>query len=84
MLFNKTVRINKIYFKLEEKDIITDPKIPCSNRIIHLSDFILDILNEYSNTLYDYDSFQGLFNITKYYLIHKMIRDNKIIQVRDL
>jgi len=37
--FEKTLRINKAYQRLEREDVITDPKTPKSNRTIVMPDF---------------------------------------------
>ena len=78
--FNKatlTVRINKSYARLNKEDIISEPKTPKSKRIISLPEFIFNYLDEYIETLYDYDSQFRLFEFTKFYLSHEMNRGVK-------
>ncbi|MEG2343540.1 MAG: site-specific integrase, partial [Acidaminococcaceae bacterium] len=68
---NKTVSINKNYARLNFEDLILPPKTPKSKRIITIPNFLCDIVDEYSQKLYDYDPNDRLFNMTKFYLTHE-------------
>lgn len=47
----KTLRINKSYQRLEEKDVITDPKTPKSNRTIVMPDFLAVEMEDFISSL---------------------------------
>lgn len=74
---NKTVSINKNYARLNFEDLILPPKTPKSKRIITIPKFLCDLVDEYSQKLYDYDPGDRLFNVTKFYLTHEMTRGCK-------
>lgn len=74
---SKKLTINKSYTRLNKEDIISEPKTPKSIREVTLPDFIFELLDEYVAALYDYDSNQRLFTVTKYYLNHEMKRGVK-------
>lgn len=74
---NKTVNINKSYARLDEEDLILEPKTPKSKRIITIPTFLCDLVQEYSTKLYDYQPNERLFHVTKYYLHHEMDRGSK-------
>jgi len=73
----KTISITKSYARLEGKDVISPPKTPKSRRVITVPDFLLDILRDYADRLYDYDPSERLFAYTKYYLQSEMARGCK-------
>lgn len=79
---NKTVSINKNYARLNFEDLILPPKTPKSKRSITIPDFLCDIVEEYSQKLYDYDPDDRLFNVTKFYFTHEMIRGCKKFGVK--
>ena len=72
-----TVSINKSYQRIKRTDIISEPKTPKSNRIIKMSDFLCNEMQDYINSLYGCDPTERLFPITKSYLHHEMDRGAK-------
>lgn len=48
-----TLRINKTYQKINGKEYITAPKTKASNRIIKLPTFLIEIIKNYIESLYD-------------------------------
>jgi integrase len=74
---NKTVSINKSYARHDGGDLILEPKTPKSKRIITIPEFLCDVIQEYVTHLYDYQSHERLFPITKNYLYHEMLRGCK-------
>ena len=44
---NKTLTVSKSYQRLGDRDVITPPKTPKSNRTISIPDFLCDLLKEY-------------------------------------
>lgn len=69
---NKTIRINKTYLRLKNKDIITPPKTPKSNRIIDIDDNLLLLIKEYINKLYDLKDNDRLFPVTKFFFNYRL------------
>ncbi len=85
----KTVSINKNYARLNNEDLILEPKTPKSKRIVALPPFLCDMVKAYSEKLVDYEPTERLFNVTKHYLKHEMDRGCKrsgvkTIRVHDL
>ncbi|MCL2812809.1 MAG: site-specific integrase [Clostridia bacterium] len=78
----KTVSISKSYQRLKGKDVITTPKTPKSNRVINMSQFLCDEMQEYIKMLYGIEPGDRIFAITKSYLHHEMIRGAKEAKVK--
>lgn len=74
---NKTISINKSIQRLAKEDIVTAPKTPKSNRIIPITDTLIDDLRDYTNKLYDLKPTDRIFNINKYFLHYEMDRGCK-------
>lgn len=63
---NKILTINKSYQRLRGKDVINRPKTDTSIRDITIPQFILDMLDTYLETLYDYQPDDRIFpNVRK-------------------
>lgn len=77
-----TISINKSYQRLQGEDYITDPKTEKSNRTVSIPDFLCEELEEYMAMLYGFKKDDRLFQITKSYLHHEMIRGTKISGVK--
>ena len=73
----QTIIISKSYQRLSGKDIITEPKTPKSKRIITIPQFLVIDLQDYISGIYQLESKDRLFPITKYYLEHEMQRGIK-------
>ena len=73
----KRLRINKSYQRIKKQDVITEPKTKKSNRIIEIPDFLCDEMQDYLNSLYEIQSDERIFPITKSYLHHEMDRGSK-------
>ena len=71
---NKDIRITKSYQRLEEKDVITDQKIPKSKRNIGMKDFLCEELKAYIGRLYGLLPTDHIFHLTKSFLHHEMAR----------
>lgn len=48
----KTLTVSKSYQRIEDRDVITPPKTPKSNRTISIPDFLCGLLKEYCDSLY--------------------------------
>ena len=70
----KTLTVNKSYQRLGDRDVITPPKTPKSNRTVSIPDFLCDLLKEYCDSLYDITDKDRIFPFTKHYLHHEMKR----------
>ena len=78
----KTVSISKSYQRIKGRDIITSPKTPKSNRVINMSQFLCDEMQEYIKSLYEVEPTERIFPITKHYLHHEMERGSKAANVK--
>lgn len=67
-----TVSISKSYQRLKGRDVITTPKTPKSNRVIKMSPFLCDEMQDYLKTLYGIEPTDRIFTITKGYLHREM------------
>ena len=73
----QTVTISKTYHRSNGRDIVTSPKTAKSNRIVKMPKFLCEEMQEYLRMLYDVQPNDRIFNITKSYLHHEMIRGAK-------
>lgn len=77
-----TVRITKSYQRLKGKDVITEPKTPKSNRVIHMPQFLCEEMEEYLKLLYKVEEEHRIFPISKHYLHREMDRGSKETEVK--
>lgn len=86
---NKTLSVNKTYYRLTGKDLINPPKTEGSDRVIAIPDFLADEIQEYVSHLYKPDPEARLFNKRPQY-VRSILRDRaeragvKQIRVHDL
>lgn len=78
----QTVRINKSYQRINQKDVITDPKTPKSIRTVTMPDFLVDEMQDYIKSLYGIKEDDRIFLISKSYMHHEMDRGCKKTGVR--
>ena len=74
---NSTVTINKSYQRLHGEDVITTPKTKKSNRIIKMSEFLAEEMQEYIKMQYEIEPTDRLLPISKSYLHREMERGCK-------
>ena len=79
---SNTVSITKNYARIDSKDIIQTPKTDKSIRTVTLPKQILEMVKEYSQTLYGYEPNQRLFPIGVNYLYKEMKRGCDISNVK--
>lgn len=84
-----TVSITKNFARLDNKDLILEPKTPKSKRVITLPPFVCDMVKTYAEKLVYYEPTERLFSVTKHYLKHEMARGCKksgvkVIRIHDL
>ncbi len=72
-----SVSINKSYQRLKGQDIITTPKTKKSNRVIKMSQFLCDEMQEYIKMFYSAGKSDRIFPVSKHYLKHEMERGCK-------
>ena len=85
----KTLRINKSYQRLQGKNVITTPKTKKSNRVIQMSDFLCDEMQDYFKQLYGLKPDSRIFPLTKHTLKRGMefgckASVVKVIRIHDL
>lgn len=78
----KTVRINKSYQRIRQKDVITDPKTPKSKRTITMPEFLAEEMKECISLLYGIEDNDRIFQISKHYLHNEMDRGSKAAGVK--
>jgi len=62
---NKTIKISKSYQRIHNRDVITEPKTPKSNRTVTVPQFLLNDITEYSKLIYGLKHNQRLFQVNK-------------------
>ena len=80
----KTLRINKSYQRIKGRDVITDPKTQKGKRTISLPDFLVEELQEYVGKLYGMKLQDRMFQTTKAYYEHEMIRGVELSGVKKI
>ena len=73
----RTLTINKSYQRINKQDVITTPKMPKSNRVIQMPQFLCDELQDYLKQLYGVEPDSRMFPISKSYLHREMDRGCK-------
>ena len=81
-LEKKTIRINKSYQRLRGKDIITEPKTPKSNRVVHIPDFLAADIKDYEESLYDWAPDDRVIPVAKTTLEKEMVRGVQLSGVK--
>ena len=84
-----TVSITKNYARLNNEDLIMEPKTPRSKRIVTLPPMMSDVIRDYATRLVDYQPDDRLFAVTKHYLKREMDRGCKasgvkVIRIHDI
>lgn len=85
----KIISVTKSYQRIKGEDYITDPKTEKSNRTVSIPDFLCEELQEYLAMLYGFKDDDRMFQITKSFLHHEMIRGSekagvKRIRIHDI
>ena len=85
----KTISVTKSYQRIKGEDYITDPKTEKSNRTVSIPEFLCEELQEYLAMLYGFKDDDRMFQITKSFLHHEMIRGSekagvKRIRIHDI
>ena len=85
----KTISVTKSYQRIKGEDYITDPKTEKSNSTVSIPDFLCEELQEYLAMLYGFKDDDRMFQITKSFLHHEMIRGSekagvKRIRIHDI
>lgn len=83
------ISIDKTYYRMKGKDVITTPKTEQSVRVIEIPEFLRDELKEYLDRMYGIPSDERIFPIGQEAVQHKMKRNSekagvKKIRVHDL
>lgn len=81
---NMTLTISKSLQRIESRNVITEPKTERGKRVITLSDFLLQELNEYVGKLYGMTKSDRLFQITKAFLEHEIKRGIELSGVKKI
>ncbi len=85
----KTISITKADQRIKGEDYIADPKTEKSNRTVSIPDYLCEELQEYLAMLYGFKDDDRMFQITKSFLHHEMIRGSekagvKRIRIHDI
>ena len=76
------MKITKSYKKVKGKDIVTDPKTPKSIRDIVIPEFLAEEIKEYLASIYGIKENDRIFQNSKSYFRHEMIRGSKAAGVK--
>lgn len=79
---HNTVRINKSYQRIKQKDVITDPKTLKSIRTIVMPEFLAEEMKACISSLYGIEEDDRIFQISKHYLHNEMDRGSKAAGVK--
>ena len=79
---NNVLKITKSYKKVKGKDIVTDPKTPKSIRDIVIPEFLAEEIKEYLASIYGIKENDRIFQNSKSYFRHEMIRGSKAAGVK--
>ena len=83
------INIRRSYARIDQVDLMQEPKTPKSRRFIPAPAFLMDMVREYAARLYDYEPGERLFPFTKDWLGQQLRRccertGVKIIRVHDI
>ena len=81
---NKTLHICKSLQRIGGEDVITTPKTKRSNRYVDMPEFLSDELKNYMENLYQVETGQRVFPITKNGMYHEMQRGCKASGVKKI
>lgn len=87
--YNNQISISKTYYRVDGKDIITEPKTKQSIRVIDIPNFLKEEIKEYVDGYYGFPDNERIFPIVQEAVQHKMKRHIeksgvKKIRVHDL
>ena len=68
------ITISKSYQRIQGRDIVTPPKTQKSNRQVTIPLFLAEELEEYCNKLYGIMAEDRIFQFTKSYMEHELLR----------
>lgn len=74
--------VSKSFQRIGDRDVITPPKTPKSNRTISIPAFLRDELNTYTQKLYGLHKHDRIFPYTKHFFEHEMKRGTKDGEVK--
>jgi len=81
---NNRINVNKSYARLNGKDLIMLPKTEKSIRKVYMPESVMNMVQEYSKTLFDYKPTQRLFPANKRWLLYEMKRGCEISGVEKI
>lgn len=81
---NLTLSINKNYARLSTEDLILTPKTKKGKRVISISPFIAELVQNYVKLKYAYEPNERLFEVTKFYIAHEIKRGCKLSGVKKI
>jgi len=78
----QTMRIDKSLQNIKGKVYVTTPKTVMSNRTVKIPEFLCHEIQEYIEMMYGIRKGERIFQFTKSYLHHQMIRGSKLAGVK--
>ena len=79
----KTLTVNKSYQRLGDRDVITPPKTPKSNRTVSIPDFLCSLLKEYCDSLYDITDSDRIFHTATLEISGRDQQEQKLILAKN-
>lgn len=79
---NNILKVTKSYKRVRGEDIVTDPKTQKSIRNIVMPNFLADEIKEYLSSIYGIGEEDRIFQNSKSYFRHEMVRGSKAAGVK--
>ena len=79
---NNILKVTKSYKRVRGEDIVTDPKTQKSIRNIVMPNFLADEIKEYLSSIYGIGEEDTIFQNSKSYFRHEMVRGSKAAGVK--
>ena len=74
---NKVTAVHDVNLQIKDKEFITPPKTPKSNRVISLPDFLVEDLKDYFDSIYNLKPKDRIFPVRREYFNNEMKRGIK-------
>ena len=81
---NNILKVTKSYKRVRGEDIVTDPKTQKSIRNIVMPNFLADEIKEYLSSIYGIGEEDRIFQNSKSYFRHEMVRGSKAAGVKKI
>jgi integrase len=84
ILPDKSISITKTFTRIDNNDVISDPKTPKSRRIVPIPEFLYNEIQAYLNSIYDIQSDERIFYFTMQLLNAEIKRVAKLANIKQI